>query len=456
MPDFESKRITVMGLGRFGGGVEVTRFLCSHGAQVLVTDLKSESDLAPSIESIRDLIDSGQAVLRLGEHNISDFTTADLVVANPAVPRPWDNRYLRAARAANIPITTEIGLTVAFLDRERTIGVTGSNGKSTTSAMIAHALRELEQPVQFGGNIGGSLLQTFSSGRSPSSPDAPSPWTVLELSSFMLYWLSAESASKTSGWSPRLAIITNLSPNHLDWHGDLEHYTRSKQQLLHDQRPGDFAILGPGLEAWPVGPGVVRIPAEQATELNLSIPGRHNQVNAAMARAAVRTLVNADAGPALRTFPGLPHRLQFVGRNREGVAFYNDSKATTPDATLLAIDAFTPTPGPSRVHLIVGGYDKKIDLGPLAARAADLAGLYTIGATGPSITARAAVVCPDRVHECRTLSNAVARAAERARPGDIILLSPGCASWDQFENYEQRGDQFAALATQLSAGGAPR
>ncbi|MCC6677564.1 MAG: UDP-N-acetylmuramoyl-L-alanine--D-glutamate ligase [Phycisphaerales bacterium] len=455
MSRFESLRITVMGLGRFGGGVEVTRFLCKHGAQVLVTDLKPEKDLAPSIAAIRDLLDTGQVTLRLGEHNIADFTTPDLIIANPAVPRPWDNRFLRAARAANIPITTEIRLTADLLDRSRTIAITGSNGKSTTSAMIAHALSDLGQPVRFGGNIGGSLLASSSSGTGlqPVSHDAP--WTILELSSFMLHWLSADNSPTGRGWSPRIALITNLSPNHLDWHGSLEHYTASKQQLLRDQQPGDTAILGRSVAEWPVNPGVTRLIVDDPIRAPLAIPGAHNQLNAAMARAAVLAAIPDAPEPrlhdALASFPGLPHRLQFIARARSGIAYYNDSKSTTPDATLLAIDAF---PDAARIHLIAGGYDKKIDLSPIAARARDLAGLYTIGATGPAIADAARNLGAANVHSCSTLDHAMNEADRHASPGDIILLSPGSASWDQFDNYEQRGDRFAALARQRAGQGA--
>ncbi|MEO1130329.1 MAG: Mur ligase family protein, partial [Planctomycetota bacterium] len=159
MQSFDGARVTVMGLGRFGGGLGVTRWLAEQGADVLVTDLALAEQLDDSIASIRDLIDDGSVELRLGGHNISDFTTCDVVIANPAVPKPWENRFLRAAEAAGIPITTEIRLTVERLpNRDHTIGVTGTAGKSTTSAMIAHLLRDQGKRVWLGGNIGGSLL----------------------------------------------------------------------------------------------------------------------------------------------------------------------------------------------------------------------------------------------------------------------------------------------------------
>lgn len=442
---FEGKRVTVMGLGAFGGGSGVTRWLAGRGADVLVTDMKKPEELRESVEEIRDLTDSGRATLRLGEHNVSDFTDTDLVVANPAVPKPWDNRFLRAAEAAGVPVTTEMQLLAQHLPESSvTIGVTGSNGKSTTSAMIAHVLAACDRKTLFGGNIGGSLLPKL------DSEMGATRFVVLELSSAMMYWLGRDR------WSPRVAVVTTFGPNHLDWHGSVPHYLASKQEILRHQRTGDVAVLGADAKQWTTAAGVTRIEVGGLDLVDgLRIPGVHNQRNAGVAlRAALAadpTVPRDAAIAALRTFGGLPHRLELVGEiaaQGGSARCYNDSKCTTPEACVLAVLAFEEDPlvGAGRVHLIAGGYDKKVDLGSVAALAGKLGGLYTVGVTGPAIAARARELGgAERTTECESLEIAVRQARTRMRGGDVLLLSPACASWDQFKNYEERGRRFAEL-----------
>jgi UDP-N-acetylmuramoylalanine--D-glutamate ligase len=419
-----------MGLGRFGGGLGVARWLVDQGAMVAVTDLDPAEKLAASLAKLNDLVESGRMTLRLGEHRLEDFRQADLVVANPAVPRPWTNEYLAAATATGVPVTTEIRLLLERVDRRRVIGVTGTAGKSTTTAMIHHLLNAAGHRAHLGGNIGGSLLESL--------PEiGPEDWIVLELSSAMLYWL-AEGVGYPGavGISPHVAVLTNLEPNHLDWHETFEHYRDSKENIFRYQQDGDHRITAELVH--------------QRRKLPLRIPGEHNQYNGQLAVLAALRSANVlppDSAPHLATFAGLPHRLQLVAE-RDGRQFYNDSKSTTPGATVLAVQAFRK---PSRVHLIAGGYDKKIDLSAISELAPRIAGLYTIGATGAGLAEQARHVPrgegvgAGHIEYCETLDRAVAAALARMGDEDILLLSPGCASWDQFENYEQRGERFSEL-----------
>lgn len=483
MLDLSGKRVTVMGLGRFGGGVGVTRFLCERGADVLVTDLEPADKLTASVAKLQDLIDKGQVSLRLGEHNVSDFTTCDLVVVNPAVD-PCDNRFIRAAQAANVPLTSEIRLLCAALpNRARTIGITGSAGKSTTTAMIGHILQKRlagAQPddrgwrptVHIGGNIGGSLLGQL-------AQISPDDWVVLELSSFMLEGLDQDA------WSPHIAVVTNLSPNHVDRHGSFEGVIAAKQAILEHQTMNDRCILG-GNAPELMRPMCPQVFLQDEPDIELPIPGEHNKVNARMAIAAVVTtgidgLTPESAANYLRDFPGLTHRLQFVCEH-EGVRYFNDSKSTTPESATLALESFPA----GRVHLILGGYDKGSDLRPLAELAATRCrAIYTVGKTGDTIAAAAEGVAstqaiaathgahvgvascgaanwstgdPAEVVRCGTLDRAVAEIVTRVRRGDVVLLSPACASWDQFENFEKRGEAFVSLVLKHTseAGVVPR
>lgn len=428
----QNKRVVVMGLGQFGGGVGVTKFLVSRGAQVLVTDQAAPDKLADSVKQLAGL----PVTFRLGEHRTQDFTSADLIVVNPAV-KPHDNEYLKAAMSANVKLTSEIRMLIAQLPdggRARVIGITGSAGKSTTTAMIGHVLSNALGPeaVHVGGNLGGSLLSELERIK-------PEHWVVLELSSFMLEGL------REDRWSPGIAVVTSFAPNHLDWHGTLESYRHAKQTLLDHQRPGDVAVLDPSLRDWRTQPGIRRAIAADSSSsaglYRLVIPGAHNQSNAALAATACAAagVDETTITAALEEFPGLPHRLQFVCEHRS-VRYFNDSKATTPEATMLALRSFDA----SMVHIILGGYDKKADLTEMAQFAAThAAGIYTIGQTGDTIAGAAEKVRGQAtVVRCGDLDRALAQIAANVKPGNVVLLSPACASWGQFMNYEQRGAKF--------------
>ncbi|MAE61487.1 MAG: hypothetical protein CMJ49_09050 [Planctomycetaceae bacterium] len=435
MQDLPGRRVVVMGLGRFGGGVGVTRYLAEQGAQVLVTDVAPAERLGDALAALE-----GVAVTyRLGGHEADDFTSADLIVVNPAVDRRG-NQFLNAAQAAGVPLSSEMRLLVERLpNRGRVIGVTGTAGKSTVTAMIGHLLQRgsAGEPrgVWVGGNIGGSLLEVVDE---IARPD----WVVLELSSFMMADLDA------IGWSPGVAVVTNISDNHLDRHGTMDAYVAAKQTIVRHQRSGDHAVLGPDAADWPTAAGVGRMVLGAATYADvISLPGGHNQFNAMLA-ISVGEAIGLGGGEQLRTrladFPGLAHRLQFVGEVG-GVRFFNDSKSTTPASARMAIESFDA----GTVHVILGGHDKGADLTDIARLAANrCAGVYTIGATGARVAQLAEAVvggCP--VEACGDVDAAVGRAVRGARAGQVVLLSPACASWDQFENYEQRGARFIELVS---------
>lgn len=431
-----------MGLGRFGGGVGVTRFLVQQGAHVLVTDQSPESDLKKSVVALAGL----DVSFRLGKHHVDDFTNADLIVVNPAV-KPVGNPYLQAATDAGVPLTSEIRLLVERLPNpNRVIGITGSAGKSTVTAMVglilANACKSNNHRCFVGGNIGGSLLGEIESMKHDD-------WVVLELSSFMLDSLCVDN------WSPHIAVVTNLSPNHIDWHGSIDAYYDAKRHILRHQQPDDFAVLGPGVSDVFQSCGqcaALNTDVETPT-IPLLLPGRHNQLNARLALATtnIAGVPHEHAVASLAEFPGLPHRLQFVCE-RGGVRYLNDSKSTTPEAAILAIESFPP----DVVHVILGGDDKKSDLTTLSANAkARCKAIYTIGLTGEGIAnAASAADGSAEVIRCQTLDRAVESTMPRIAPGDVVLLSPACASWDQFTNYEQRGQRFVEAVLNYTGEGA--
>lgn len=465
-------RVTVMGLGRFGGGLGVSQWLLDRGASVTITDLEPESRLLASVHALHAHPRGNTAKLVLGAHHEHDFTSCDLVVANVAVPKPWDNRFLAAACAKGVGITTEIALTVDRLrTHRRTIGITGTVGKSTTTAMVHDALsqclaNESAEPnpnspreacgttnpskALLGGNIGGSLLPALSS-------LVAHDWVVLELSSAQLWWLSQLLRGERA-WSPHIACLTTFADNHGDWHGGIAHYHASKAQLFAHQRANDTAVFGPGLlgpppqgQGFTTQPGVLtREVTHQHFAHRMTLPGAHNVLNAALAHALVHAACPQHSEQSARTiasFRGLAHRLQLVAEVR-GVRYYNDSKSTTPQATLTALHALQAA-GNARIHLIAGGYDKHADLLPIAHAGPQLRGLWGIGATGNTIVSHASSLGAT-AHLSGTLEQAMREIVAQAKPGESVLLSPGCASWDQFENFEQRGELFVRLVQQAS------
>lgn len=433
MQPIRGKRVTVAGLGRFGGGIAVSRWLVEQGAAfVLVTDKASADSLANSVKQLDGL----PIEFRLGDQREEDFARADLVVASPAIAPA--NELLRAAKSAGVPVTTEIRL---FVERcpATVLAVTGTKGKSTTTAMLGRML-ELQFKTWVGGNIGKSLLENL--------PQIDKTHlVVLELSSFMLEHLGE------MRWSPHVAAVTMISSDHLDWHGSHDAYVNAKRNIVRFQRADDFAVLNDENDiarsfAAETRGRVAKFGINDRRRFELVLSGEHNQLNAqcAFAAAHVVGVTWEQAQEAIRDFRGLPHRLQVV-HERDGVTFVNDSIATIPEAAIAALASFPP----KRVIQIVGGSLKKdppiIDL--CAALCEGAKAVLCIGESGPRIAERLArspsLQCPP-VYTCGDLATAMVEAKSIAVAGDVILLSPGYASFDQFVNFEERGEMFERLA----------
>ncbi len=432
MNDWSDKRVVVMGLGRFGGGVGVTGWLASRGASVVVTDMAGADQLTESLAQLKGV----NAEFHLGGHDPADLDNCDLLVVNPAVPD--DAPFLQAARRMGVALTTEINL---FCQRcpAPIVGITGSVGKSTTAAMTAAVLRRV-RTTHLGGNIGRSLLGDLAAGTI-----AADHVVVLELSSFQL------SYTPMVGISPHVALVTNLHANHLDRHGTMAAYAAAKKNIFRFQGADDVLIV-PADDA-DVGPWADEAPGRavrfdvDGEPFELRVPGRHNQTNAQAAWAIGSELgVPRDAAAAaLVEFTGLPHRLALAGEHR-GVRFFDDSKATTPAGAIVALRSFDP----GRLVAIVGGYDKQVPLDELCRVLADQC--KTVVATGQvggaiaegvrrCVTAGAA----PEVIAAPAFDDAIAAAVHAAAAGDVVLLSPACASFDQFDNYIQRGLRFQEL-----------
>ncbi|MDP6370602.1 MAG: UDP-N-acetylmuramoyl-L-alanine--D-glutamate ligase [Planctomycetota bacterium] len=453
-------RAVVLGLGHFGGGEGAARFLAGRGWAVLVTDLKSADELARAIGRLSDL----PIEYRLGGHRPEDLLGADLVVVNPAVPRTAP--ILGQARSAGVALSSSMNLFLALCPAP-VAAVTGSTGKSTTAAMLAGMLAQTGRRVHLGGNIGVSLLPVLDQMR-------PEDMVVLEISCFQL-----EDAGCLP-WSPSVAVVTNLTPNHLDRYGTPEAYAAAKRPIVGFQSRADVAVLNhrdPVLRGWArtevrgslllFDPLAGRGPLVTGTNLrcgrivwnngageqvicareHVRLPGEHNVANAMAACAAARWLGTEarQIREALCAFSGLEHRLEECGRFG-GMKFYNDSDATTPESTIAALRSFERP-----MTLIAGGYSKGLDLGPMAAAIAARAdALVTIGHCGPELAqlSREAGLRRGKaaaIREAGSLGEAVRAAIELSMPGSVILFSPGCASFDMFQNFAERGLVFKAL-----------
>ncbi len=430
----------VVGLAR--SGVAAALALRARGEEVIGCDAGSPDD--PELAERAGRLRAAGVEVALDASAEALAAGAGSVVKSPGVPQ--NAPAVRVARSRGIPVFGELELAWRLLPREF-IAVTGTNGKTTTTEWIGHIHRTAALPAAVAGNVGTALS---------SLVDATDPGTtiVCEASSFQL--------EDTLAFAPEAAVLLNLAPDHLDRHGTFEAYVAAKLQIFARQGNDDIAVAPTGLGIEDLGGCARRVCFGEGPEAELAdreghlwwdeqpliaheelaLPGVHNRQNAAAAAAVclARGIPAGDVAEGLRTFAGVPHRLERVA-TRDGVEFVNDSKATNVASTLVALRSFEP----GTVHLIAGGQGKGQDFSPLAAAVADACrAVYLIGEDGPEL-ARVLGPATVPVQELETLEHALDAAAQAARPGETVLLSPACASFDQFRNFEARGDRFRAL-----------
>ena len=467
IPDLKNKRITVMGLGLNQGGVGVARFLARAGAQILVTDLKTPAELEPSLEKLRDL---DNIKYTLGGHKEEDFIHTDMVIQNPAVPH--NSKYLKIARAHQIPIESDLGLFLQFCPSKNIIAVAGTKGKSTVSQLIYHIFKEAKRDTVLAGNIGISVLGVL-------EKINPLTWVILEISTWQMEGL------RNHRFNPLTAVLTNILPDHLDRYPDLDKYTQAEKLIFKDQsRDHNLVINRDNQETWPakieinsktywfsikkkVVPGSYLEKGGlvfQSKENNISfakiedlpLPGLHNLANI-LAASTVGFIHNLPAeviGKAIQSFPGVPYRLELI-RELKGIKFYNDTCATTPEATLAALEAF-----PSKtITLILGGKDKKLDyekLGDFIGKNKKIKKVILLQhpAYDASLKIHSALkkhpgLKAEKIIPVLDLKKGVEIAFQQAKPNELILFSPAAASFGMFQNEFDRGDQFNKIVRGL-------
>lgn len=445
--EFKGKKVLVVGLGK--SGLAAALFLRRRGAQVTVSDVRSAEQLGKDIPA---LLEEGIAV-EAGGHGLLTFRRQDLIVVSPGVP--LDTPELVQVKAFGLPVLGELELASRYL-KGKSLAITGSNGKTTTTALSGEILKAGGLKVEVGGNIGVPVIALVDN----SSDDG---WSVLEVSSFQL--------ETTERFRPEIAVVLNVTPDHLDRHGTFENYAAAKERIFANQTTEDALVLNADDDVasrmaaraksrifWFSAKRVVRQGAfvhegaivfrasEQAAPEfilkveNIPLKGHHNVENvlAAVCAARLAGVEPEDIRKAVESFKAVEHRLEFVAEIN-GVDYYNDSKATNVDAAAKAIAAF-----PGGIHLILGGKDKNSDYRQLRALLEErVKTVYTIGAAAEKIETHIYGSVP--VVSCGILEQAITKAAEAAQPGEIVLLAPACSSFDQFENYEHRGRVFKEL-----------
>jgi UDP-N-acetylmuramoylalanine--D-glutamate ligase len=449
--ELAGKRVLVVGLGR--SGVASALFLQSRGARVTVSDAKSEDQLR---EQIPTLLDAGIAV-ETGAHGERTFRNQDLIVVSPGVP--VDAEPLVQARALGQPVIGEIELASQFLSGP-IVAITGSNGKTTTTTLVGEIIAASGFKTLVGGNIGTAAI-------SLAEQATADTLIVLEVSSFQLETIRA--------FRPKVAVVLNVTPDHLDRHRTFAAYVDAKARIFENQQGDDFAVLNADDPTCVELAGRTRAqvfwfsrdrelesgafvrndqvvfrrsgsPQTVLAASEIPLKGSHNLENvlAAVCAGTLMGCTPEKIRDAILKFKAVEHRLEYVA-TIGGVEYYNDSKATNVDATIKALESF-----PANIHLILGGKDKGSDYTMLNNLLRErVKGAYTIGAAAEKIQSH--IKGTTQIVSSGTIEAAVKQASATARPGDIVLLAPACASFDQFQNYEHRGRVFKELVQQLAA-----
>ncbi len=452
-----------MGLGLYenGSGISATRFLVKAGAKVTVTDLKTAEQLAPTVKRLGKLKD--QIKLVLGKHEEKDFTDADLIVRNPGVPRK--SKYLELARKNNIPVENDISIFFQLIDRKRTIAVTGTRGKSTTTTLIYDLIKAVDKDAVLGGNITQSPLSQMAEVKKGGR-------VVLELSSWMLEQLGERKLS------PHIGVFTNIYPDHLNTYDDIDDYAEAKANIFLWQNPQDYIVLNrENIYTKKMGERVAaqrfwfsvkefkeengcfvragniwfRLGGKEEKVLPISkikIPGLHNLQNilGAVCVGMIVGLSPQKIEKIVSGFKGVANRLELL-REWKGRKIYNDTTATTPEATMSALKALGDRD--KKIVLIAGGSDKGLDFSVLSKEMKKFCrGVILLNGTG---TERLKKLLPAKlvVAHAGSMKEAVDEAMKFSTKGDIIILSPACASFGMFNNEFDRGDQFRKIITAI-------
>jgi UDP-N-acetylmuramoylalanine--D-glutamate ligase len=417
LSELRGRRILVVGLARSGRAA--AEALLSLGATVVGYDRDEE------LEAGR-LVALGVEV-HLGREEETLLQGIELVIKSPGVP--GDTPLVAGARTREIPVWSEIELGARLLPNA-ILGVTGTNGKTTTSELLGAIFRAADRPVEVAGNVGRPLTSLVGSVESDA-------WIVCELSSFQL--------EDVETLRPRIAVLLNLEPDHLDRHGSYKTYADTKLRIFENQGSDDVAVVPRGLGPVPGAARRIEFRFDDELPAEPRIPGPHNRENAAAATAAARSAGIEDRAiaSALGSFPGVPHRIELV-RELRGVRYVNDSKATNVAAARRALASFPD----ARLHVILGGRGKAEPYRPLAEAFKPDDRAYLIGEDASQI-ARALEDAGVAYLDAGGLASAVGEAAQAALPGDVVLLSPACASYDQFRDFEARGDAFRRLVEEL-------